>query len=131
MDVSWKTNSWDFLDFSKEFLGKTITAVHGGEKGDSEIIFLMSDGTAYKMFHEQDCCEEVAVEDTDAPLSSLIGLPLLRAEVATSKGEYHTWTFYKLATNLASVTIRWYGSSNGYYSEEVNLVKGEIQNKGG
>ena len=121
----------------KELLGKTLVKITGGV-GDEEMIFEVNDGSAYKLFHSQDCCESVDINDICGDLNDLIGPPIIVAEEATSDKnpdgvtpEYQdsfTWTFYKLATAKGHVTIRWYGESNGYYSESVDFVRRETPN---
>lgn len=94
--------------------------------GDTGIEFLTTDGHRYLMHHDQDCCERVSIEDICGELDDLVGSRLIRFEERhkndTSASESGTWTFYELATNKGSVTIRWYGSSNGYYSERADFV---------
>jgi hypothetical protein len=110
--------------------GKTLTKIEGGKDSDF-LIFTVSTGERYQMYHSQDCCESVSVDDIIGDLNDLIGEPLLVAEEVSSegvgqKGEYDesfTWTFYKFATIKGWVDIRWYGTSNGYYSESVDFVK--------
>jgi len=111
--------------------GKTLTAVKvsRGTGGADEIVFACDDGTTFRMHHYQDCCESVDIEDICGDLDSLIGEPILLAEEAENSAdppanasdESHTWTFYKLANVHGYATIRWYGSSNGYYSESVSF----------
>lgn len=130
----------------KALEGKTITQILNN--GD-ELCIDTEDGETYKMYHSQDCCENVSIEDITGDLNDLLNSPILLAEEVSSSepdpelkakrdeekakaesgnGYYYgpeseTWTFYKLSTIKGSVTIRWYGTSNGYYSESVSFAR--------
>lgn len=120
---------WDGIKF-EEFKGKTFKAVTVSES-NMAILFEDMSGEKYLMYHQQDCCESVAIESIDGDLQSLVGNEIVLAEEVDNidRGklddwdESYTWTYYKLATTKGYVTIRWYGESNGYYSEEVDLIK--------
>src|SRR5690606_36832006 len=113
------------------YKGETIVKIE--TEDDRQIIFHMQDGEVYKMYHNQYCCEDVYVEEIIGDLDDLIGVPLLMAEEVTSHdpieetdaymGDSFTWTFYIFATFKGYVTITWFGSSNGYYSEEVDIER--------
>lgn len=114
-----------------DLIGKTVSKI---DKSDNVIDFYTESGGHYQMYHIQDCCEGVYVEDIIGDLNDLIGSPILKASEDTNSEtnpdgvvkeyqESFTWTFYNLATIKGYVTIRWYGGSNGYYSERVDFVK--------
>lgn len=113
----------------KRLLGETFDSVERID--DDESIIFKAGRRVYTMKHDRDCCETVEIESIVGDLNDLVGSPILLAEEAVShippEGreaiQYgsETWTFYKLATSKGYVDIRWYGESNGYYSEEVDL----------
>lgn len=126
-------------------VGKTLTSVTINEDRD-RIELETSDGEHYVFYHRQDCCESVDIESVVGDLQDLLNTPLLLAEEVVSDtnpediqaqianraeddwtfaygDDSFTWTFYRFQTIKGSVTIRWYGSSNGYYSEGVMFQK--------
>ena len=95
----------------------------------------------YELTHRQDCCEHVYIEDIVVTsvhdgLECLENTPILKAERVTSNNvmpaglknpedadDSYTWTFFKLTTLKGYVDIRFFGSSNGYYSEDAELCE--------
>ncbi len=118
-----------------ELVGKTLVRVELND-GRDVLEFETVDGDRYQLYHYQDCCESVWLEDVNGDFDDLIGSPLLIADEVTNlehdmrhdgpRDEYHesyTWTYYKLHTIKGGVHLRWYGTSNGYYSERVDFRK--------
>lgn len=110
----------------EDMIGKVFTSVTAN---NAEMTFA-NDEEKFIFHHWQDCCESVTIDDIVGELSDLEGAPLLIAEEVSGEipkakdDEYiesRTWTFYKFATRKGYVDVRWFGESNGYYSESVDL----------
>jgi hypothetical protein len=120
----------------EELQGQTLTAITINDDRD-EVLLTTATGAAYQLWHDQCCCEQVVLEDVCGDLADLIGTPILLAEVVSNDeapiptreqgfcdpGGSFLWTFYKLSTIRGSVTLRWLGHSNGYYSIEVDFAR--------
>lgn len=117
------------MEAIKEIIGSTVLSV-SGLSVDSEEIIIETDNGTYKMYHCQDCCESVSVDDVIGELK--IGSKILdfieKTNSDTPKEEEYvddsfTWTFYTIVTDKGYCDIKWYGTSNGYYSESVYFEK--------
>lgn len=123
------TDSVDFNELKDKVLSK-IERTKNSDDNDA-LVFYCTDGSKYAMHYDQDCCASCFIDEINGDLEDLIGSPILQAEEKTNsdlpkQSEYddsYTWTFYDLATIKSSVQIKWYGSSNGYYSESASFVK--------
>ncbi len=122
-----------------ELIGKTLVKVEN--KDNEELVFTASNGDEYKLYHMQDCCESVTIDDVVGDLQDLVGSEILKAEERVNEGrpegiepnnynfadDSETWTFYHFATMKGRIDIRWFGTSNGYYSESVDFCKCNVE----
>lgn len=116
-----------------QLIGGTITHIEG-DLGSRQLIFTLANGDRYRMYdYESGSGNDVSVylEDIAGDLKDLLGTPVLSAyetidKIRASKNpddESYTWAFYRILTRKGLVVLRWYGASNGYYSEIVSFSK--------
>lgn len=118
---------WGQVGETVFFASKLKCSELGDTKEAQTVIFEFTDGTKFLLFHIQDCCEGVWLEDIDGDIDDLVGSPLVMAESVTENerdeyGDSFTWTFIKFGTTKGSITMRWFGTSNGWYSEDVDFA---------
>jgi hypothetical protein len=115
------------------FAGATIASVSTDAPDTDETIrpllaFHATDGRVLVLGHWQDCCESVYLTNWEGSDGDYItGATFRGAEVRTTRrvtewGDSTTSTFYEVATSKGSLTLSFQGSSNGYYSESVDVV---------
>lgn len=125
------------LSALEQMLGKTMTRVvrSRGLESEESIEFTADNGWRWRMHHDPSEYARVFIDDIVGDLSDLEGSPIVAEEAFSSESshsrlppqavddESYTWTFYKFATGKGYVTIRWYGTSNGYYSERARIIR--------
>ena len=112
-----------------ELIGKVFNEVYA----DNDAVYFKNDTETYVLQHDQECCENVPIDDICGDLHNLEGVEITFSDRSTNSNnpkknddDYSfTWTFFKFATIKGWVDIRFYGTSNGYYSEDADLYKYE------
>ena len=107
----------------EEIIGKTLKSVKVNDTGenstDDEIWFEFEDGETYRMYHQQDCCESVTINDI---IKSNIGqglLILVGIENSDTQEDIN-WLSGKIAR------LRIFNDKNGIMNLSVTEVNGEV-----
>ena len=120
-------NYRDRIDI-ESLVGEVLTYIDTDDTNE-QIILTTESGRRIIIYHDQDCCEHVRIEDTEGNWHDLIGKVIV--EAAQDEVQYgepppkypDSWTRTTLTfrVNDATVISRWIGESNGYYSESVDI----------
>lgn len=112
----------NFDNISKyEFCDRRVQ--QGIEEG---AVIFKNDNITVFFTHDQDCCECVEFEGSDIPLEELQGHKILSAKCRTILRETDygdnrdTWYIFDVE-GVGTATLRWSGSSNGWYSTKVDI----------
>ncbi len=110
-----------------------ITRIEGLTPNSEEVVITLKNlngkQNIIKLYHEQDCCERVTVDQVDNKVERHIGATIyaIREKISNNVlssedwDDSNTWTFYDIETSKGRLSFRWHGASNGYYSESVDI----------
>lgn len=114
-----------FEEVFNNFKGQKILDIQGLAHGSEKVVIIFETGIV-TMHHIQDCCESVHLEDYQGDPEDLIGKVLVSAEETSEIDDVcmslKKWTFYSIRTTGDDLWLRWFGSSNGYYSVSVDTT---------
>jgi hypothetical protein len=103
-------------------IGQKILKIKISE--DKCTILFYTDKSKFIMHHGQECCEDVHLEEVHGgDLTDLEGTIITSASEDICSNEEGTLTFYRFGNKDITLTIRWIGTSNGYYSENVSFTE--------
>ena len=118
---------YNMLEINEEFVNKKILKIEGLEVDSEQVIIYFEKGEI-KIYHEQDCCESVYLEDICGNVKlenqKFYEIVEKQCDLGAKDGDYddsYTWTFYTMITSKGYLDLRFYGTSNGYYSESVDI----------
>lgn len=110
-----------------EFIGKIFTKIE-----DNSIFYTAE--KQYEMYHSQDCCESVDLQEIIGDISDIIFEEIINAYITDEEGENpeyaseaQEWTNFHIASAKGEVVFRWFGSSNGYYGTGVSISVKDIK----
>lgn len=124
---------YDCFASANDVLSHAVGARIESVDDHNDHLVVRTDRGTLTFWHAQDCCESVWLEDGFPDLLNLVGSTITLVEERESEGtpamnrggysdESFTWTFYEFqTTDGGCATLRWYGTSNGYYSEGVDV----------
>lgn len=137
-----KTMISEFEEAANVMTGKKITSIHGLKNGSESVDINTEDGFMISFYHNQDCCELFMLEDFEDDIYDHKDAVILSLSEVKSRDEEEllegsdichdvssTWTFYKIETSKGGLWLRFCGTSNGYYSEEAEVIVIEKENK--
>jgi len=107
--------------------GKKFKDIHIDED-KKFIMFELDSGEVYQMYHSQDCCEPISLNDVCGEISDLIDAEIIHFEEENScnNSGSESWTLYDIQTAKGSVKLKWYGESNGYVLRVCQFCRSQI-----